>query len=85
AESAGANDYHVYIMMLSARDDSACDGAFFHFAHDVVNALLLGSSLRIDHQMAGDFLQDLDVRPHDVFQCGIFPQAFRKLLALQPR
>ncbi len=34
AQSARANDNHVHIVMPSARDDGACDGAFLHFAHD---------------------------------------------------
>ena len=39
-ETAGTNDDHVYIVLLSAGDNCACDRAFLHFGHDIVDALL---------------------------------------------
>jgi len=58
AESAGANNNYVYIMMLSARDDGACHGAFLHFTHDIVNALVPRPFLRIRNHVAGDLFQN---------------------------
>ena len=47
AETAGTNDNHVYFVLLGARDNCACDGAFLHYRHDIVSTLLARFFLRI--------------------------------------
>ena len=83
AESARPDNDYICIVVLGAGDNGACDGVFFHFADDIVDAVLPRPFLRIRHQIAGDFLQDIHVQPWDMFQVRIVTQAFRNLLGLQ--
>jgi len=71
SETAGTNDNHVYIVLLGALDNCACDRAFPHFSHDIVNALLARPFLRIYNQFSGNHFQSIQVYPRDLFQFGV--------------
>ncbi len=47
AETAGTNDNYVYIVLLGARDNCACDRAFLHYRHDIVSTFLARIFLRM--------------------------------------
>ncbi len=58
SETAGTNDNHVYIVLLGARDNCACDRAFPHYRHYIVNALLARPFLRMCNQFSRKVVSD---------------------------
>ena len=80
SETAGTNDNHVYIVLLGALDNCACDRAFPHFSHDIVNALIARPFLHIGNQFTGNHFQSIQVYTRDLFQFGICARLCWKLL-----
>ncbi len=80
SETAETNDNHVYIVLLGALDNCACDRAFPHFSHDIVNALIARPFLRIGNQLTGNHFQSIQVCIRDLFQFGICARLCWKLL-----